>query len=110
MITDIVPGNGTACPSNYSMLTSLYLGTDTICERWTGSFTMGACGGKNGRAGKTVYGFSDTFLNSFGGTRVCYQRSTTETYHTIVNKRLLTVNATTDTDPVVQPTCSVGEK
>lgn len=85
------------------MLSSLYLGTDTYCWQWTGYYTMGACSGKSGKKGRTIYGFSDTNLYSFGGSHLCYLRSETENYHTIASQRMVPNEAN-------PPTCGDGEK
>jgi hypothetical protein len=68
-IVDVITTNG-ECPSNYTMLESLYLGTDTVCAKksykplsfdYSFYYTKGSC--SSSKKGRTVVGYPDTWLS-----------------------------------------------
>jgi hypothetical protein len=82
-----VVSNGDSCPKDYTMLTSLYLGTETFCDVGMQNYRLGPCSTNKYSRGRTIYGFPDTYISSFEGKSICYQRGS-ETYHDIVESRI----------------------
>lgn len=65
-IQDIQIMDSPMCPTDYELLSALYLGTETYCLDWYGNYRLGTCSSssnsKTSTSSKTIYGFADTLL------------------------------------------------
>ena len=86
-IVDITAvGSGQQCPSGFETVTGTFYGTQTYCDRYFGSYYLGSCTKKRGQ-GTTVYGLSNSQIQTINGQIVCVKRDKILTYHSMVQQR-----------------------